>query len=100
MELLGSPAADGAIEPDVGSIELWLAGFQDIVQALDQTSDLVAIQLPVVVVQVVELGGLVVDGFVITTFDPPNVGPVGGRGMIGSEEVVGTGDPFVEVFLD
>ena len=55
VEFLASPFSDGAIELDVGRVEFRLARLQRAVEAFDQSSHFVAIEIAVVVVQVVEV---------------------------------------------
>src|SRR5271163_2988748 len=67
MIFLSSPASDVAIEVQVRSVELLFTRLQEGIQALDQSRDFFTIEMAVVVVQVVEIGGLIVFEFVIAT---------------------------------
>src|SRR5579862_4895925 len=100
VKLLSRAFTYGTIEFDIGRIELGLARLQISIKALDQSSHLVAIEVAVVVVQVVEIWSLVVLGFVVPALHAPNVSPVRRRGMIGAEEIVRTGNPLIQILLD
>jgi hypothetical protein len=80
VEFLPGKLADGAVELDVGRVELFLALFSKTIQPLDESGYFVPIQMPVVVVQFVELGGLLILRLVVAALDSPNVGPVGRGG--------------------
>ena len=88
MKLLIRPLADHAIELNIRCVKLRLSGFQYSVEAVDQASHLVAIQIAVVVVKIVQIGLLVVLRFVVATLDSPNVSPVRRRGMVGAKQIV------------
>src|SRR5579872_6905309 len=78
MIFLIGPAANHAIELDVWSVKFWLTRLQNRVEARNQSGNLVAIKVAVVIVQIVEVGLLVVFRFVIAALDSPNVGPMRG----------------------
>ena len=69
-------------------------------EALDQRSTLVAIQVAVVVVQVVEVRRLLILRLVVSSLDAPDVRPVRRRRMVRAEQIVRTRNPLVEIFLD
>src|ERR1039457_3347983 len=52
-----------------------------------------------VVVQVIEVGRLIVLQFVVAALDSPDVGPMRRGGMIRAEKVKRARDPFVQIFL-
>src|ERR1035438_1262552 len=60
VELLPLPTPDFTIELDIRGIKLRLSCLQRTVKALDQTRDFVAIEIPVVIVQIVEVWRLAV----------------------------------------
>src|ERR1700722_1472692 len=78
MELLSFPASNFTVELDVRRVKLWLARLKRIVEALNQTSHFIAIQSPVVVVQVIKVRRMFIFRLVVTSLHPPNVRPVCG----------------------
>ena len=76
VEFLASPTANGAIELNVRRVKLGLAGLERTIETLDQSGYFVTVKIAIVVVQVVEVGRLLVLGFVVAAFHAPNVGPM------------------------
>src|SRR5206468_11525213 len=100
MIFLIGPTADHTIELDVRSVKLGLTWLQNRIEARNQSGNLIAIEISVVIIQVVEISLLVVLGLVVTAFDSPNVSPMRGRGVVCAKEVVRTRQPLVEIFLN
>src|SRR5258705_2147631 len=82
VELLPCPSPDVPVELHVGSIELLLARFQKCVQAINESGHFFVVEMAIVVVEIVEVGGLLVLRFVVTSLDAPDVSPMRGRGMV------------------
>ena len=76
MEELSFPAANHAVELDVGAVQLFASGLLAGTDALHQLHALIAIEMAVVVIQIVELGLGGVLEFVVAPFDAPYVGPM------------------------
>ena len=100
VEFLVGPAPDEAIELDVWRIELCLARLQVAVNSLYQSCYFVAIEKAIVVIKIVQVSGVVVFRLVVASFDTPNISPVRGRRMIGTEQIVGTRNLLVKILLD
>src|SRR5208283_5497619 len=100
MELLSLPTSNLPIELDVRRVKLRLTSLQRSVEALNQSCHFVTIEIPVVIVQIVEVGSMRVLGLVVPPLHTPNVGPMRRGRMIRAKQVVGAGDPFVEIFLN
>src|SRR6266550_8180205 len=100
MKFLSCPPAYRAIELDIWRIELWLSRFQHAVEAVNQPRNFVAVKMAVVIVEIIQIRLPIVLGLVVASLNAPHVGPVGRRRMISAEQVVGTRNPFVEIFLN
>ena len=87
MKLLPGPFSYVAVELNIGRVELGFAGLQISVQALNEAGNFVAIKMAAVIVQVVEIGYLIVLRFVVAALDAPYVGPVRRGRMVGAEKV-------------
>src|SRR3954466_7101016 len=86
VEFLVLPLADVAIELDVRTIKLGVSRLLTVADALHQLRALVAIEIPVVIVQVIEVGRSFVLGLVVAALDAPHICPMRGGGMISAEE--------------
>src|SRR6202040_2469505 len=60
VELLSLPAADFAIEFNIGSVQFGLTGLQRAIEPFNQSRDFIAIKIPVVVIEVIEIWSLIV----------------------------------------
>src|SRR4029077_17782793 len=100
MKLLRGETANGAIEFEVGDIKRPLTGFEKAVKAVDEASYLLPVEVPVVVVEIVELSRILILRLVVPSLDAPHIGPARRGRVVGAEQVVGAGNPFVEIFLD
>src|ERR1700731_5429949 len=96
MERLSLPAANLTIEFNIGRVKFWLTGLQGDVETLDKARDFIAIKIAVVVVQIIEIRGMIVLGLIVASLNAPHIGPMRGGRMIGAEKIVGTGNPLVE----
>ena len=76
VELLTCPAADKAVELDIRRIQLRLAWLQHVVQTIDQSGYLVAIQVAVVIIQIVKIRFPLVLGLIVASLDAPHVRPM------------------------
>src|ERR1035438_3870482 len=85
--LLACPFSNAAIKVNVGRVELLLAWLQGHVQSLDQSSNFLTIEVAAVVVQVVQVGRVVVLQFVVPAFDSPDVRPVRRGRMLRTEKI-------------
>src|SRR6266852_3599137 len=99
VKFLSCPASDVAVELDVRRVKLGLASRQYAIETLDQPRHFVAIEMPVVIVQLIEMRRLLIFRLVIPALNSPNIGPMSGRRMVRAEQVVGTRNPFIEIFL-
>src|SRR5580693_6742701 len=90
VKLLSRPATDLAIEFDVRRVQFRLPGLQSDIESLNQSRDLVAIEVAVVIVQIVQVRGVLVLGLVISSLDTPHVGPVRRRRVVGAKQIVRT----------
>src|SRR5450631_1301195 len=90
VELLPRPLPDGTIEFDVRRIQFWFTGCERTVETLDQPRHFVTIEVAVVIVQIIEVGDLVILGFVVASLNTPHIRPMRRRGMVRTEQVVGT----------
>src|SRR5262249_29617885 len=93
------PFADVAIELDIRTVELGIPWLSAAADSLYQLRALISVQIAIVVIEIVEIGLNLVLRLVVATLDSPNIGPVCRGRMIGAKEVVGAGDPFVEILL-
>src|SRR3989442_1804205 len=100
VKFLSCPSAYRAIELDIWRIELWLSRFQHAVEAVNQPRNFVAVKMAVVIVEIIQIRLPIVLGLVVASLNAPHVGPVRRRRMISAEQVVGTRNPFVEIFLN
>src|SRR2546425_356419 len=91
---------DLAVELEVGDLEPALPLRDEHVEPLDQLHDLLAVQLAAVLVQMGLVGLRLVVALVVAALQAPHVRPVGGRGVVGAEQVERRGDPLVEEPLD
>ncbi len=67
--------------------------------ALDQCDAFVAIEVTVVIVEVIEFRVGFVFELVVTTLQSPHVRPMCGRRVVGAEKIIGAGDPLVQILL-
>src|SRR5947209_8453551 len=83
MKPLPRPTPDVAVEFYVRRIKLLLLTLKIRIETRDQSRYLIAIELAVVIVQVVKIGRRLVLGFIIASLDSPHVSPVRRRRMVG-----------------
>src|SRR5262249_3610739 len=88
-----------AVELDVRAIQLSASRTLTRADAPYQSHALFAKEVAIVVIQVVQVRRGRVLQLVIAALESPRIGPMRGRRMVGAEEVVGAGDPLVQVFL-
>src|SRR5258708_28376718 len=99
MKELALPTANIAVELDLRTIELGAAGFLGRADALHQSRAFIAIKMAVVVVEIVQLRRSLILQFVIPSLYSPPVTPMPRPRMVGAEQIIGTGDPLVEILL-
>src|SRR5438034_1088062 len=83
-----------------GDLELPLALGDKHVEPLDELRDLLTVQLAAVFVELCLVGLHLIVPLVVAPLEPPHVRPVGGRRVVGAEQVERRRDPLVEELLD